>query len=456
MSKSNKNKPIQLLSPENYIRQKARNLPIYECKVNIGWERDKMAQVLVARSHANGNISLCFYLVDLGCLGVKDTFFQFNIKSVEYSELLERFDDEMSMKVISYELAHNIVYGGVQFAEEFGFKPHKDFTSVTRFMLEEDADDIELIEIKLGGKDGNPWYVNSGHESETRAKQILSQLEKTAGKGNYNYILRVEEEDLEEEEDRDNEFSEFMLDKMKVEFLTLMKKKINKLSPVEKSKLIHLSNDIYTEICNETQVYDYIDGWENEYDIEITTEYTNEFIGVDENFVVTAKQIDLIDEILSLFGENDKKAKKKLIELEKQIGKTSLIAFMELELLKFSSIKDFKAKLADYSLIYPNCSLIKMMSHLEEFINKKDADLIQYMPDSDFIFKGRSSVTEYEMTRYLTAKFVIITKFEDINLTQAFYLHLDDLTLSEEAHETIKGIASILRLTLLTNYFENH
>ena len=36
MSKNNKTKPIQLLSPENYIRQKARNLPIYECKVSKG------------------------------------------------------------------------------------------------------------------------------------------------------------------------------------------------------------------------------------------------------------------------------------------------------------------------------------------------------------------------------------------------------------------------------------
>ncbi len=191
MAKSNKSKPIQLLSPENYIRQKARNLPIYECKVNASWEEERMAEVLIARSHANGNITLCFYLVDLGCLGVKDSFFNFNITLDQYAELLDKFEGELPLEDISYTLAHNIIYAGVQYAEEFGFKPHKDYTSVTRFMLEDDTDDIELIEIEMGGKDGQPLYVNSGFDSEARVKQIIAQLEKTAGVGNFNYVLQV-------------------------------------------------------------------------------------------------------------------------------------------------------------------------------------------------------------------------------------------------------------------------
>ncbi len=199
MSKSNKPKQTQALSPENYIRQKARNLPIYECMVNSNWEDEKLAQVLVARIHANANITLCFYLVDLGCLGIKDSFYRFNISKDEYAELLERFEGRLVMKDISYPLVHNIIYAAVQYAEDFGFKPHKDFTSVTRFMLEEDTDEIELIEIKLGGKNGKPLYVNSGNESEVKSKQILAQLEKTAGVGNFEFIEQMELFDYDEE-----------------------------------------------------------------------------------------------------------------------------------------------------------------------------------------------------------------------------------------------------------------
>jgi hypothetical protein len=68
MANKNKGKVVQMLSPENYIRKKARSLPIFECRVNGEWKESKMAQVLVARRHTNGNITACFYLVDLMCL----------------------------------------------------------------------------------------------------------------------------------------------------------------------------------------------------------------------------------------------------------------------------------------------------------------------------------------------------------------------------------------------------
>jgi len=67
MANKNKEKVIQMLSPENYIRKKARSLPIYECWVNTNWEGSGMANIVIARSHTNGNITFCIYLVDLYC-----------------------------------------------------------------------------------------------------------------------------------------------------------------------------------------------------------------------------------------------------------------------------------------------------------------------------------------------------------------------------------------------------
>lgn len=456
MAKSNKSKPIQLLSPENYIRQKARNLTIYECRINKTWQRDKMAQVLVARIHANGNITSCFYLVDLGCLGVKDSFYRFNNNLEEYSELLDKFNDRMHMELISYELAHNIVYAGVQYAEELGFKPHKDYTSVTRFMLEEDTEDTELIEIEMGGIGGKPLYVNSGFESESRANQILNQLEKTAGVGNFNYILPGEEDDFEDDdEDRDFEFSGLMLEKLKDEFLTLIHKEMDNLSQVEIARLLHLTDDIYAEICNDNKIYDYIDQWDKELYVKFTIDHTNEFIGIGENVVVKPKQYELIDDILLLFDKNNKKASKKIIELEKQIGKTSLIAFFELELLKENSSNEYMLKLEEYSHTYPECSLIKIISHTEAFKNKKDADLTDYLLDTDIIFAGRSLINEYEMNRYLIEKMFLISGLSDVNLIEAFFIFLDDFDLNERIIKSLKGITSILRIAILKFYLEN-
>lgn len=80
-----------------------------------------MAHVVVARRHTNGNITVCFYLVDLMCLGVKDTFYMFNVPLFEYKEKIEMIGDGLDVVPISYELAHNIVYADLEFAEEYGF-----------------------------------------------------------------------------------------------------------------------------------------------------------------------------------------------------------------------------------------------------------------------------------------------------------------------------------------------
>lgn len=451
MAKNNKTKPIQLLSPENYIRQKARNLPIYVCKVNASWEQESMAEVLVARSHANGNITLCFYLVDLGCLGVKDSFFRFNISMDEYEEMLEKFEREMPMRDISYTLAHNIIYGGVEYAEELGFKPHKDYTSVTRFMLEEDTDDVELMEIKMGGKDGKPLYVNSGFDSETKVKQIIAQLEKAVGVGNFTYIIQADGEDFDEEDD---EYSGLDFDDLKDEFLSLNNKGMNKLTEVEMVKIIKCTDEIYAEICDENIVFEYIDNWEKELDITLTDEVTNEFIGVDESVIITPKQHQLIDDILILVGKDNKKAEKKMVELEKQIGHTSLIAYMQLDILKVDESKKYPVKLAEYTQAYPNCSLIKLLNYIETFEKKTVVDLTDF-PDVELIFDGRDSVTEYEMYRFLSEKMFLIGRIKDINLIEAFFTFLDDSSLNEEALKSLKGIAGIIRIGILKSHFKN-
>jgi hypothetical protein len=140
----------QNLSPENYIRQRARTLPINQCFVNGNWENNKMANLLITRKHTNGNYTMGFYLVDLLCMGLKETFFLFNENEAKYNEIKEELTGEDGLIEIDYTLAHNIIFAGIEFASDHGFNPHKDFTNLTRFILEEDDENIELMEIECG------------------------------------------------------------------------------------------------------------------------------------------------------------------------------------------------------------------------------------------------------------------------------------------------------------------
>lgn len=190
----------QPLSPEKYIHTRARSLPVYKCYVTARWKETMMANIAVMRRHVNGNYTVGMYLVDLLCLGIKDTFYLFNVSK---EQLDERFDmDELYMEEAEYNLVHNIIYAGHDFAMDFDIKPHKDF-SITKFILEDD-DAVPLIEIPVGDENGNPRLLVSPSYNYA---PILQKLKQHAGEGNYTFFIG-DDRDEDSEFDEDDEFDE--------------------------------------------------------------------------------------------------------------------------------------------------------------------------------------------------------------------------------------------------------
>ena len=183
---------MQNSSPRQYFETRLRQLPVYKCLVNEDWEEEKMANVMVLRSHVNGHVSGSNFLVDLLCLGVKDATWFFNTDPDELTKLAENADPPMVE--IPYPLAHNIVYAGLEFAAEYDIKPHADF-AIARYVLEDDDDSIELIDIETG-EDGVPHLMerHPGQYADAHRK-----LMKNAGPGNFKISLVFENEEEADE-----------------------------------------------------------------------------------------------------------------------------------------------------------------------------------------------------------------------------------------------------------------
>jgi len=216
MAKRKKGKVIQMLSPENYIKQNARKLPIHECWVNSGWKNGGLASVIVSRKHTNGNFTFGLFLVDLKCLGVKDAQYFFNASPTEYKDIVDESRNNFEIEQVSYTLGHNIIFAGLEFADDYGFKPHKDF-SVAQYILEEDTDDIELLEIECG-YNGKPMYVRGPHDTDAEVNRILMQLEKTAGLGNFDFVDDPFAEAFPDEEWDDEEWDDVWEDEEELTF----------------------------------------------------------------------------------------------------------------------------------------------------------------------------------------------------------------------------------------------
>ena len=247
-------------SVDAQIRTRVRNLPIGRCYINSNWRQAQLANVIVTRKHVNDNITFGFYLVDLMLLGVKDCFFDFNVSHVELEERLFNVMPGLFVEC-DYELAHNIIYEGVGFAEDFGFEPVKSFTKTGIYILEEDSDDIPQMDIPLG-ENGVPMvYINS----ENDMQREIAILEKTAGPGNYIVYDEDNDEDFDDEDDEDDENNDWNYEEIVDDIYTMgvdnyIAEYGNQFTPVQRLAVIDVAYDVTLGILdvNNFKLYDLI------------------------------------------------------------------------------------------------------------------------------------------------------------------------------------------------------
>lgn len=189
------------LSPEQYVREKARTLEIGDCFINEDYDEFGLGHIVVTRLHKGGRKTIGVYFVDKYCLGVKDAFYRLRMDDVDYKDFIQTMSREYHLKKISYNEAHNLIYGAIEFADEAGIAPCKDF-ALAKYILEEDTEAIPLIEYEYG-KDGKHLLVVG---SQKEADRYLPALRANLG-ANFNYIIEdnpfAAPEDEEEEGEED-------------------------------------------------------------------------------------------------------------------------------------------------------------------------------------------------------------------------------------------------------------
>jgi len=459
MANKNKGKVIPMLSPENYIRTKARSLPIYECIINADWQDSNSALITVARKHTTGNITTCFYYVDLMCLGVKDTMYFFNMSALDYeSSKIEMYED-FGREKIDYTLAHNIIYAGVEFADEYGFKPHKDFVSITRFMLEEDSDDIELIDIECG-ENGKPLYVRGPYDDDHKANQIINQLEKTAGHGNYSYIS--EEDDFPDDDFDDDEDDEAYQEELEksIDVFAKLSGRFEKLKSKDLKSLIEATEVIFQELIDRKLFDKYADEFEELHNIEIiTVTLPDEIIGSDLDAIVDPEQLkEMFAQILALLDEFKIKKAAKIWERYKQIaGELASVYYLELRILQAQESKKYMEKLEQYIEKFPNHVLIKFLYLTEKFSSMKYNEKVDWQRYGFRHFFGkRRAVHQIEMMYFLIFNFLVITAQNDASRLDAFHQIVDELEIQPEQKQIIMGSIALRKIVAVTKYLEEN
>lgn len=172
-------------NPKRMIRR-AGDFPVHECLINADWQEKMMANIILSRRQPDGLIAFGAYLVDIGCLGLKSTFCNANFSTARYEqELKGGMEGGMDLVPCPLPLAHEIIYGGIDYAEELGFQPDRDFRLSRHFLEPRSRYENEKTGVEFG-EEGQPVYV-AGPNDDVR--KVMQTLDRAVGEGNYKFIL---------------------------------------------------------------------------------------------------------------------------------------------------------------------------------------------------------------------------------------------------------------------------
>ena len=146
-----------------------------------------LAAVVVARRHRPQRVSVCGYLVDTFCLGVKNTLGPELMNERDLPGFLHTFFTSFEAVgqplAVPLELGRHLVCGAVDHARRLGFEPAPDFRDTAGHLGEW----TETSRITFG-RDGVPFYLSGPYDNP---RSVVRTLDRTCGEGNYHYALGV-------------------------------------------------------------------------------------------------------------------------------------------------------------------------------------------------------------------------------------------------------------------------
>jgi hypothetical protein len=170
--------------------QNARGFPLHGCWIMDGWQDTGITPVVVARLQNYDRIMFGVYMVDYYCLGIKNVYTRADYSRNRFERELLRLCANAPVSC-SVELAHELIYGALEYAEKLGFEPHPDFNKQKADQILDPADAHPRTNGVTFGKDGKPLYISGPYDSEMKSRSVINMLMRTCGPGNFDYLVDV-------------------------------------------------------------------------------------------------------------------------------------------------------------------------------------------------------------------------------------------------------------------------
>jgi hypothetical protein len=183
--------------------QRAARWPVVRALAGADLWEDGIGYLVIAREEAEGRLVYASFLVDVLCLGVKDSFWDAGTLG-DFNKMIERMGKAQAMVPIAPACLVKVVKGAVEFAGWFGFVPHPDFRHTSALL--EGIDPAVCPQDYAFGRDGKPFYFRGPNESLAEAQAIAARVREAGG----HYVVGLSDldpEDFDEIEDDDDDLA---------------------------------------------------------------------------------------------------------------------------------------------------------------------------------------------------------------------------------------------------------
>lgn len=137
--------------------------------------------IIVTKDAGEDKVLFASFNVDTFCLGIKDSYMNIGFEEdvQKYVERTEQLDPESAKKLIE---------GAVNYADQIGFKPNKEFKDAFRIFADTDSEKSKT-EYEYG-KDGKPFFIQGPFDTPAKSKEIIRTLEKSCGENGSDFFCQ--------------------------------------------------------------------------------------------------------------------------------------------------------------------------------------------------------------------------------------------------------------------------
>lgn len=174
-------------SGKSWLHQSAA-WPLHEVLLSKDWAAENaiITAVVARQSPRSGKIAAASFLVDLGCLGVKNAFVRICKSPEDYARRMrDPLFEGQRMFPADFNLVAKIIAEGYNYAQRLGFSSDPEFQQA-RLLLTGAQPEACKTEILVGGPGGKPIFVARPNDDIPR---IMSLLARKLGPDGFYYML---------------------------------------------------------------------------------------------------------------------------------------------------------------------------------------------------------------------------------------------------------------------------